>query len=346
MKQRPNIHDVADRAGVSIATVSNVINEKGRVSEKTVSKVKMIIEEMGFTPNLSARSLKQMKSSLIGLIVPFQQDDGNLQDNPFYWNLVSGIEAGTRDQKFHVIISGVNENKGEVLDFVKERNIDGLVVVGTYQGSPIMERIKEMQVPCVFIDSYLMEPDLYQVYLDDEQGGYTGTKYLLDKGHTKIAVVGGEAKEDGVTKGRLQGHRIALESRGLTYDERYRIETPGSMEGGYLAAEEIRKLSDVTAVFCFSDVVAFGLMKGLHDLDYKIPEDISIIGFDDLYFSKYVSPPLTTISQDVSMKGRMATQLLIKQIEKMEVVNKKIVLPIDLRERESVIELPSVKLNN
>ncbi|WP_280771418.1 LacI family DNA-binding transcriptional regulator [Salipaludibacillus daqingensis] len=333
--EKPSIKDVAEKAGVSIATVSNVVNKKGRVSEKMIDRVQSIISEMGYSPNISARGLKQQQSYLIGVIVPFQQQDGNLQDNPFYWNLVSGIELGARNEKFHVILSGINEENADALDFVKDRHLDGLVIVGTYEDSPITQKINQLNIPCVYIDSYLKDKNCYEVYLDDEKGAYEGTKYLLNHGHQNIAVISGEL-EGGVTTARLRGHIDALNKNGLLFSEENHIVAPVSIEGGLHTANQILALKDISAIFCFSDVTAFGVMKGLHDLGVNIPEDLSIMGFDDLYFSKYLSPPLTTISQDIILKGKTATELLIGQIDHKVNIERKNTIPIKIMERNSI----------
>lgn len=337
--QKVNIKDVAEKAGVSIATVSNVVNQKGRVSEKMAQHIQSIIKEMGYSPNISARGLKQQQSYLIGMIVPFQNEEGNLQDNPFYWNLVSGIELGARHEKFHVILSGINEDQENTLDFVNDRHIDGLVVVGANRHSSLIQKINELNKPCVYIDSYLDDKEKYEVHLNDEQGAFDGTEYLLKRGHRNIAVVSGSLTEGGVTEARLKGHKSALEKKGLTFAGNHHIEVPVSIEGGLQAAAGLQNMNDISAVFCFSDVTAFGLMKGLNDAGISIPDEVSVMGFDDLYFSKFLLPPLTTISQDIRLKGKTAAQLLIGQIHHRHDIKKKNVLPTAVIERESVTDL-------
>lgn len=338
MKQEISIVDIAKAANVSIATVSNVINGKGRVSTKTTQKIKRMIDEMGYTPNLTARNLKTKKSDLIGLVVPTMQP-GRLQSNPFYWDLLAGVEQGARDRKFHVILTGIDE-RTESFSFVRERQLDGVIVTGTNEGSQAVERIMKLGVPAVFIDSYLSNPDLYQVYLNDRQGSYRATTYLIEQGHQRIALLIGDIDMNdisyyGVLHERWLGYRDALQDCGIEYDQDLMIRLQTSLEGGYQAATKLIELADVTAAFSFSDIVAMGLMKGLRDKGKSVPEDYSVIGFDNLFVSNYTSPSLTTVSQDILAKGQEAVQMLFYQIDGTFIENRRKILPVDLMIRET-----------
>ncbi|MED4014467.1 LacI family DNA-binding transcriptional regulator [Sutcliffiella cohnii] len=332
MKSRVSINDVAKRANVSIATVSNVINGKGRVSESTVERINNIIAELGYIPSISARNLKQKQSHLIGVIVPFQKT-GSLKDNPFYWDLVAGIENGARDSKFHVILTGVVDGE-EAFTFAKERHLDGVIVVGAHDGSSTVEQVKKLGIPAVFMDSYLSDESLYQVLLDDEEGGYLAAKYLLENNHSNISVISGKVKDSRVSFKRLEGVKRAFMEKGLTFNPNFLVEGPVSMAGGLKATNTILK-SKCSAVLCFSDVVSLGLIRGLQSNGYQVPDDISVVGFDDLYFTQYTTPTITTIQQDIVEKGRVAVDLIIKQLNNEPIQSKKTVLNTKLIERES-----------
>ncbi|ADU32033.1 LacI family DNA-binding transcriptional regulator [Evansella cellulosilytica] len=340
MKETINIKDVAERANVSIATVSNVINGKGRVSTNTISKVKKVIEELNYSPSMSARNLKTKKSHLIGVIVPTSMP-GRLQDNPFYWDLVTGIEEGARDKQFHVILMGVADGDEKGLSIVKERQLDGLIVVGGYEGSLTVEQIRKLNVPSVFMDSYISDPDLYQVCIDDKLGAYQATKHLIDLGHENIAILLGdipyeESHRYGVLHERILGYKEALDEKGIAFDSQLIISLPTSMEGGYKAAKEIAKRKEITAVFSFSDVSAMGLLRGFDEMGINVPTDISVVGFDDLFLSEYTSPPLTTVHQDIVAKGQTAIMHLLDQIENKRMINyRKVVLPIEMKVRKT-----------
>ncbi|WP_080834866.1 LacI family DNA-binding transcriptional regulator [Cohnella massiliensis] len=343
MKQEINLIDVAKEANVSIATVSNVVNGKGRVSAQTVERVRQIIDRLGYTPNLLARNLKTNQSRLIGLVIPTVKP-GRLQDNPFYWDLLAGIEEGARDRDFHIILAGIDE-AGESFSFVKERKLDGLIVIGVGESSEAIGKLLETGVPCVFVDGYLRDPKRFQVILDDRLGGLLATQHLLELGHTRIAVLIGDVVLEqihryGVLQERWLGYRMALEEAGLPYDPELMIRFPTSLEGGYRTAEWLAGAKDVTAIFSFSDISAMGLLKGLRELGRSVPEDLSVIGFDDLFMSGYTSPSLTTISQNIAQKGLAAIRLLTDQIEGEPVLSRKVVLPVELKVRETTGKPP------
>lgn len=338
MKHSISITDVAKEAKVSIATVSNVLNGKGRVSPRTEKKVREAIERLGYAPNLLARNLKTNQSRLIGLVIPVVKP-GRLQDNPFYWDLLSGIEEGARDRDFHIILAGIEESV-ESFAFVKERKLDGIIVVGANEGSAVIDRIAELNVPCVFIDGYLRDPKLYQVCLDDRLGGYLATRHLIELGHRRIAVLIGDIDLArihgyGVLQERWSGYRMALEEAGIEYDPDLMIRLPTSLEGGYRAAEWLMNLEGATALFSFSDISAMGALKGLKDRGRKVPEHYSVVGFDDLFLSGYTFKALTTVSQNIHLKGHAAIRLLIDQIEGEPVISRKVVLPVELKVRET-----------
>lgn len=338
MKNEVSIVDVAEAAGVSIATVSNVINDKGRVSEATRKKIEQIIVQLGYTPNLTARNLKTRKSDLIGVVVPTMQP-GRLQDNPFYWDLLAGVEEGARDRNFHIILTGIDEST-ETFSFVKERQLDGLIVVGTNEGSPAIPKILGLRIPTVFIDSYLADAMLYQVFLEDRKGSYQATRYLIELGHRRIALLMGDIPLEqipyyGVLHERWLGYCDALEEADIPYDPALMIKLPTSLEGGYEAADQLIELSDVTAIFSFSDVSAMGLLKRLRERGKRVPEDYSVIGFDNLFMSNYTSPSLTTVAQDIVEKGQAAIGMLLDQIDGRPIMNRTIALPVDVIIRET-----------
>ncbi len=338
MKNEVSIVDVAEAAGVSIATVSNVINDKGRVSEATRKKIEQIIVQLGYTPNLTARNLKTRKSDLIGVVVPTMQP-GRLQDNPFYWDLLAGVEEGARDRNFHIILTGIDEST-ETFSFVKERQLDGLIVVGTNEGSPAIPKILGLRIPTVFIDSYLADAMLYQVFLEDRKGSYQATRYLIELGHRRIALLMGDIPLEqipyyGVLHERWLGYCDALEEADIPYDPALMIKLPTSLEGGYEGADQLIELSDVTAIFSFSDVSAMGLLKRLRERGKRVPEDYSVIGFDNLFMSNYTSPSLTTVAQDIVEKGQAAIGMLLDQIDGRPIMNRTIALPVDVIIRET-----------
>ncbi|MEW9701384.1 LacI family DNA-binding transcriptional regulator [Paenibacillus sp. SI8] len=332
---RITIRDVARMANVSVTTVSNVLNKTGRTSPDTIRKVEQVMEELQFFASASARNLRDKKSHLIGVIVPFLEK-GRLKDNPFYWQLLSAIEEGTRNHQFHIILFGANDN--ESFSFVHERHMDGLIVIGTFDDSPVLERLLQLNVPCVFMDSYLSDPKLAQVNVDDQAGGQLGTKHLLGQGHRRIAILSGVLQSTGVSYERWLGYRRALEEAGINYDPSLVLEEPVSLEGGYhagLRAGTLPPEDRFSAVFAFSDVGAIGFIKAMYDLGISVPDQISVVGFDDIFLSPYIPVSITTVKQDLVEKGQAAVNMLLSQIQGEPIENCKIVLPVSLSVRNS-----------
>jgi LacI family transcriptional regulator len=335
MHSSVTIRDVAIDANVSIATVSNVINGKGRVSKETISKVKESIDRLNYYPNISARTMKKKESKLIAVIVPFENEEGNIHDNPFYWSILSSIEKCSKEKGFYTILIGMTENQNHNLDFIKERNIDGVIVIGAAENDPTVKFVREYQTPNVFIDSYLLDEEVFQVFLDDKQGGYMGAKHLLNLRHEKIIVIGGSREKHGVMNERMEGVYTAFKQAELARNKVHYIDAPVSMRGGYDAGTALSEIYGATAVFCLSDIIALGLLKYLNEHNIRVPEDYSVIGFDNISSVAYSSPALTTISQDTVRKGRVAVELLMSQINDDKIEQKKYILPASVKIRES-----------
>jgi len=329
---RVTIKDVARSAGVSIATVSNVLNGTGRVSADTVRTVRRAILELKFSPSQAARNLKDKKSRLIAVIVPLLHK-GFLHDNPFYWQLVGGIEEGARAHRLHIMLVGADPE--ESYSFVKERHLDGLIVIGAFEGSEALERIVQWGVPSVFVDSYLADPNVCQILSDDEKGGYLGTNHLIDLGHRNIALLTGEIEPNGVHEARFLGYRRALKEAGIGYRPAWAVEEPPTMEGGARSVPRILALQGVSAVFATSDVAAMGLLSGLSERGLSVPRDLSVAGFDDLPYSRFTTPPLTTVAQDIGLKGMEAVRLLQAHMDNKEPPYRKKLIPVELKARQS-----------
>ena len=344
--EKLTIKDIARLSGVSIGTVSNVINGKGRYSEETRKKVNKIIKQSNFMPNVAARSLRDKLNPLIAMVVPFAQS-GEIIVNPFFAQLISGVENGARDRKFHVIVTGVKDHPD--LSVLLERNINGLIVFGANDNPDLLQDIIRLDLPTVYMDSYLSDPGFYQVGTDDEMGGYLGTKYLLSLGHKAIAVISGPLGNAGKVKtvgnSRLLGYRKALEESGVEFNPNLIIQNDFSVEGGYHSAQQIVQLTErATAVFAFADLAAMGVIKGFHDLKISVPEDYSVMGYDDLYFSEYLTPGLSTVRQNIYGRGQSAVKLLIDQIEnKNSQQGQNIISPVSLKVRQSTAFLKESK---
>ena len=337
--RRVTIKDIAKAVGVTPAVVSYVMNGKEhKVSAETVSKIKNAMKEMNYIPNLSARSLVNDKSQMIGVIIPQTEDSAQmLLTNPFYSEIVSGIEAKLRQNNYHMILSGVDKGKS-YLDTSVQRNLDGAIIMGIYQ-EQFYEELKELKLPIVLIDSYIADDSFYRVGINDEYGGYLATKYLIDNGHKDIALVTGSIKRDGVNEKRFLGYKRALKEAGIFYNPDNVFDGNVSYEYGCEAGRIIsQNHKRITAVFASADLIALGLIRSIKEAGYDVPNDFSVVGFDNISSLKYTLPPLTTVGQNITEKGLKAAEVLIDLINNTHIENgqKEFLMPLEIVERDSV----------
>ena len=336
---KSTIKDVAKKVGVSVATVSYVLNGKKKISEDTKKKIYEAIEELNYVPNINAQGLNSHSSRLIGVVVPQTENGDKLMfQNAFYGEVLGSIEYWARQKGYHVIVSATDTNES-YLKLAKQRNLDGIIVIGMYPDE-FYKELKKTDIPIVLIDSYCNDFYYHSIRIDDAYGSYLATKYLLENGHSEIAFFVGQVKDNGVMKKRLLGYKQALEQFGVEYNEKYIFEGQIDYDSGIKLADKLvnSKLS-ITAIVCAADILAIGVMSELYKLGVKVPDDISIVGFDDLETSKYLTPALTTIHQQIPLKGQKAVELLLEHIEKTNLPKQEEVLSLELIERDSVKKL-------
>lgn len=336
---RTTLKDVARRAGVSSATVSYVLNGKRTISEDTKRRVREAIEELDYVPDLAARGLSRRDSMLIGVVVPQTEPGDRLMfQNSFYSEVLGSIEYYARQRGYHILISATDANES-YLTLAKQRNLDGIIVIGMYPDE-FYQQMKKTQIPIVLIDSYCNDHYYNNIRIDDAYGSYLATRYLLECGHRGAAFFAGQLKENGVMQKRLAGYRQALEEFGAAYREDYVFEGQIDYKSGVTMAERLaRSGSGVTAIVAAADILAIGAIKGLYNSGLRVPEDMSIIGFDDLEISQYLAPGLTTIRQQISLKGQRAVELLLEHIADPSLSKQEEILPLKLIERGSVKKL-------
>ena len=333
---RATLKDVAELAGVSPATVSYVLSGKRTISEETKKRVMDAIEALDYVPDLNARGLSMRDSKLIGVVVPQTEPGDRLMfQNSFYSEVLGSIEYYARQRGYHILISATDANES-YLTLAKQRNLDGIIVIGMYPDE-FYHQMKKNQIPIVLIDSYCNDHYYHNIRIDDAYGSYLATKYLLDMGHKDVAFFVGQIKENGVMKKRLLGYRQALEEFDLPYRKDYVFEGQIDYESGIALAGKLRDAGlPATGIVCAADILAIGAMKGLYEAGKRVPEDFSIVGFDDLEISRYLTPGLTTVKQQISLKGQKAVELLLKHIEDPNLTKQEEVLPLELIERGSV----------
>ena len=331
------IKDMAEMLGISTTTVSNVIHGKtSEVSQKTVERVEKILEEYEYVPNISARSLTQNSSKIIGVAFKCRKDKYiNLFTDPFFGELIGALEAEIRAQGYFMMTYTSNDIS-EIIRNVLTWNVDGLILVGMLHDDFI--RIKSRyKNPTVLIDSYAPREimNYVNVGLEDEEGAYAITRYLLKMGHRKIAFLADNM--EGVDYTRYLGYQRALAESGLEMEEEnLLIFHPGTVERESSLRELYYRCKNYTAFMCCSDYYAVLLMNYFMDRGIKIPEDLSITGFDNNLMSRVVRPALTTVGQDVTKKGRLAVECLLKMIQGTELTEWDVKLPTELVIRDSV----------
>ncbi|MEL7658207.1 MAG: LacI family DNA-binding transcriptional regulator [Bacillota bacterium] len=333
--KRITIKEVANETGLSIATISYVLNGKGNIPDETRQLVTDAAQKLGYIPNYSARSLVIRKSNLIGIVIPQAEPGSALMfQNPFYSEILSGIEFTARQNGYHVIISGTNADE-KYLKLAQQRNLDGIIIIGMYSHESYADLTKA-DIPLVLIDSYVDNHHFHTIKINDRYGGYLATRYLIEHGHRKIAFISGALKESSVNKQRLEGYYDALQEYDIAPDNRYILVEQVNFDSGMHLAEKLIKTLDVTAVFCTADILALGVIKQLNMKEYLVPERISVIGFDNLSIARYCVPGLTTVGQDVYKKGAEAVNIVLNYIKNPEIGKQEISLPVSIVERESV----------
>jgi DNA-binding LacI/PurR family transcriptional regulator len=339
MKQKATIRDVAKYLGVSPATVSYVVNGVNKVSDETKEKVLDAIKQLNYQPDFTAISLFKKKSYIIGVMIPIIDSSFGpiFKANHYYAEIIGGMESFARKNGYDLLISGIRDPE-ECKNWVNKRKLDGLVFSGGLPEGLYPELI-DLNMPIVLIDNYDKHGEFcHNIRIDDELGGYLAAKHLLDLGHEQISFVGHNLTDhSSVDWSRLRGFKKALHEQGVSFDDDLLFNGYGSsFEVGFNIGKSILKLSTkMTAVFASSDVLAVGIINALRENGKDVPNDYSIVGFDDLEMSRYLSPRLTTIKQDVFKKGEVSIQTLIDAIESKINNPVKINLPIELLERES-----------
>ena len=303
--------DIAEMAGVSKATVSMVMSKKdASISDATRIRILKIAKEMSYIPNSIARSLSTKKSGTIGIILPDIT-------NPFFSEMARAIEDEAERLEYNLIICNTDNDKDKEEKYIElliSKLIDGVIFMSGGKSNESITLLKNNNVPFVLVDRYIEGyKDDYGVFCLNKQGVIDGIKYLYEKGNRKIVFVKGRESIE-VSKQRLEGYIDAMKNYGI-YDKKYIFEGDFNVEGGINATEKIISIfQDIDAIFYSNDMMALGGMKILFRNGYKIPRDISIIGFDNIHISEIIEPELTTIAQPIYIMGKKACSILIDVI--------------------------------
>lgn len=304
----PTIKEVSQQARVSPSTVSRVLNGTTPVSPEVRQRVLAAVRDLDYTPNAFARGLATNRSGGIGVTV---NDIGSA----YYAVLLAGIEAAVEAAGMHlIVVSGKAraDRERDAIQFMRQRRSDALIVQTEALGdAELLELVRTSDVPIVVFGRPIPELEGRCVHLDNEAGGRLATEHLLAHGHRTVAhVAGPQAFPD--ARQRLLGYRIALERAGLPFDERLVVEGDFREEGGQAATRRLlERAPDVEAIFVANDQMAAGAIRAVRDLGRDVPNDVSIVGFDDVLLARYLSPTLTTVRQPLYEMGRTAARIAV-----------------------------------
>jgi LacI family transcriptional regulator len=333
---RPTIYDVARLAGVSTATVSRALNGTAPIAPPTRAAIEAAVEQLGYRPNSIARSLVTKSTQTIALLLPDIA-------NPFYAGLVAGIQAYALAHDRTMLLcttEGDPEREEQYLQLLRDKQVDGALVDGLVLPPDRIGRFVRDGFPIVCLDRDIDSSAIPLVQVDNRLGGRLATEHLLALGHTRIAHVTG-ARTLHISDDRRDGYRDALRDAGV--EARHSLVEPGTFteEGGYLAARALLEREPrLTAIFAANDLSAVGVLNALAEAGHYVPNDVSVVGFDDLRLAAYTSPPLTTIRQPAEEIAQLATELLIALTRGEDVRRMRHVLAPTLVERGSTAAWP------
>ncbi|MFD1849071.1 LacI family DNA-binding transcriptional regulator [Oceanobacillus bengalensis] len=332
------IKDIAKATGVSPSTVSRVLADNPRISEDTKKKVRKTMRELGYHPNIHARNLVAKSSKAIGVILPSSADKA-LQ-NPFFPEVLRGIGSVTHEREYAMVLSSAQNGEeimSEVRRMVFGRYVDGLILLYSRINDPVTEFLNEQDFPYVIVGKpYENINTVTHVDNDNFTAGKEITKYLIDQGHEYIAFIGG-SRELFVTVDREAGYEAALKEAGLPNIEEQKLHTEFLKSGGREAVESILALEKrPTAIVVSDDLISLGVLSRLEQSGVNVPEDISVVSFNNVYLSEITRPALTTIDIHIYELGAQSAKALIEKAENKSEPAKRIIIPHDIIYRDSV----------
>ncbi len=325
------MRDVAEQADVSVTTVSHVINESRPVSDELRARVLSAMQELGYKPNRLARSLRQGRTYTIGMIVPDSA-------NPFFAEVARGIEDTTFGHGYSLILCNSDGNLEKELfyaDHLAEKQVDGILFIAAGVSSEHIELLLHRRIPVVVVDRNLPDVAVDAVLTDNRGGGYLATQHLLNLGHRRIACVTGPSDVT-PSADRVAGYRQAMQEAGIPVDEELILRGNFDYESGYRAAETLLSLSPrPTAIFACNDLTAVGVLSAANRLGLRVPEDLSVVGYDDVRLASFTVPLLTTVQQPKHEIGVLAATWLLERIDQPDLPPRQQLLEVTLQIRQT-----------
>ena len=304
--KRASIKDLARIANVSHSTVSRALSRNPLVNQATAERIRRLADEHGYRPSAAARSLVTSRTATVGVVVT------NITD-PFAAEVVSGIEEAALEHDYSVFLANSNAEPAREVKVVRsfeERRVDGVIVTSSRVGRVYAGLLAKAEVPIVLLNNQHPGEFLHSVMIANPEAATEAVQHLLALGHRRIAYVGDRLGRQSDTE-RFAGYRVALDYADVPFCPEYVVHGDGKPEGGGAAMRRLLALDEPpTAVFCYNDMTALGAMRAIRDAGLRIPEDVSVVGFDDLFVARYMDPPLTTVRQPMRRMGRMAFETL------------------------------------
>ncbi len=325
------VKDVAEKSGVSVSTVSHVINGTRFVSDELKTKVRKAMEELEYKPNLIARSLRTKRSNVLGLIIADIT-------NPYYSEMAWNIENLGHLQDYTVMLCN---SEGEPIKeefYIKrllEMRADGIIIISSKIRQEKLEEMVGKDLPVVLIDKHDAGIQMDLIKIDEFEGGRMATEHLISLGHQRIACING-VSENYLNVHRLRGYQSAMENAGLKLDAHLMISSDFDVVAGYRNGKSLLEMDDPpTAIFATGDLIAYGVIQAAYKKGLSVPKDLSIVGFDDVYLSKYFIPPLTTIKQPIYEISETAINCFFERMEDNQKTGRTINFNVHLEIRES-----------
>ncbi|MFC1419107.1 LacI family DNA-binding transcriptional regulator [Streptacidiphilus cavernicola] len=331
----PTLEAVAERAGVGRGTVSRVINDSPRVSERAKAAVQQAISELGYVPNRAARTLVTRRTDSVALVVP--EAETRLFSEPYFSEIIRGVAAELSDTNMQLLLILVrtDQERDRLADYLGAHRVDGVLMVSVHSDDPLPDLLERLGIPAVLGGRRSDLEPLSYVHSDNLGGARTAVRHLLSRGCAKVATITGPLDME-VARARLDGYRRALEEAGLPYrEELVGLGDFTETAGHRVMGELLERCPDLDAVFAASDLMAAAAMRVLRQAGRRVPEDVAVVGFDDSAIARHTDPPMTSVRQPTEEMGRVMARLLLDQIAAPERTHQQIALATDLVVRTS-----------
>jgi LacI family transcriptional regulator, galactose operon repressor len=328
-----SIFDVADEAGVSIATVSRVINQPEVVKPRTRENVESIIEKLNYRPNPAARALLTKKTNILGLLLPDMHGD-------FYSEIIRGANLASREKKYHLILSSFSSSQEQAemaQEFARDRLVDGLIIMITLASKRLLSKLSQIEIPIVVIDKGVKRYQLDNIVVDNFSGACEAVEHLVVDHKINDVFFFGGYKDNIDTQDRLKGYKEILKENSIPIDERKIFFLGYSYNDSAEQTRELKRMlkKGKSAIFAANDEMAIGAIDALLEMGFNVPKDVAVVGFDNIRVAKMTNPPLTTVNFPMSEIGREAVDMILERISGSRKEVKKAIIHARLIVRQS-----------